>query len=270
MRLRASAGSRSAGALACAVLLGGLGCSGGQHPQGSGTRILGRVAVRPANVQPEVQFGAVTHGPGASGGAALGAAGCIDLLRGSSTGGSSLVAAAVVLFELVCLPVAATAGAVAGGLSAEPAGPAEKAATETQRALATLRLEDQVRDAALAYARASGVELGILDPDPQAGGGAGPAGASAPFDSVLEIQVLSAQALAEEGLVSIRLDARVVVADARSGKPVDVFTSRYLGKGRPLSAWLASDGAPVQGEIDAGMRSIAEQAVDEVLLTPLP
>ena len=217
-------------------------------------RYLGRIAVVPASSQPEYVFEALTSGKeDAARGALSGVSECAHALRGTRgwVGG---------LMFLVCAPIGAVAGAVSGASQAASAQEVEAAKAAAQEGIAALALQDATADALLRHAK----EMGIaLDPSTPANSA----------DSVIEISVLSATAFtpgARDLRVSLGMRARVRAVSTRDGKELDSFTPRCASPLRPVSEWLAAGGAAIKAALDTCAASIAEQALEEVLLVYHP
>lgn len=233
---------------------------------------LGHVAVVAARFTPDYQFEALSTGKGdaAAKGAGRGALSCGEFLRGS--GGTGIGAVAVGLLFLVCLPVGATVGAIYGASHAASAEQVKETKAVAQRGIAALKLQDEAVDAALRYGRNVGLEIGRL---PQTMGPATPdevpsyAETKGTVDSVIEISVLHANAFTSGGRelrVSLGLQARVRVLSARDGKVIDILNMKYISEARAIDEWLAADGQAIKTEFDRGSASIAEQAIDEIML----
>ncbi|MDH4284926.1 MAG: hypothetical protein OEV35_06365, partial [Gallionellaceae bacterium] len=60
--------------------------------------------------------------------------------------------------------------------------------------------------------------------------------------------------------------ARVRVFTTRDGNEIDAFTIRAISELRTIDEWLADDGLALKTAIEQATASIAEQAVDEILL----
>lgn len=239
-------------------------------------RSFGRIAIVGAGFQPEYNFDALTTGQGdaaakgALGGAGRGVGFCAEAFRG---GGANIFS---VLFFAVCAPVAAVTGAVIGGVSgasdAASAEQIEAANTAAQRAIDALKLQEIAIEAALRYGKSEGLDLGHL---PESMGPAKQADlpsyaeAKDTADTVIEVSVIRAIAgtTGRDGLrIGLAMQARVRVLNTRTGKEIDTLTIRTGSGLRPLEEWLADDGQAVRAAFDRGAESIAEQALDEILL----
>jgi hypothetical protein len=234
---------------------------------------LGRVAVVAARFDPAYQFEALKAGKGDAGvqGAINGALSCGELLR-SSSGTTGIAAGFVGLAYLVCLPVAAAGGAIYGALHAASAQQVEEAKAAAQRGIAALELQNQMVDAALRYGQEVGLDIGRLQ---QA---TGPAKAEdLPSytevqdiaDSVIEISVLHANAFTagdRKLQVSLGMQARVRVLGTRDGNVIDTLTIKHNSSPRAIDEWLEADGQAIRTAFDRVSASIAEQAIDEILL----
>jgi hypothetical protein len=134
-----------------------------------------------------------------------------------------------------------------------------------------LKLQGAAADAAVRYGNEFGRNLTVL----QSGGPTGvkdaPSYAQARdvADTVIEISVLNVRA-AITGMKNLPvwmfMDGRVRVVRTRDNAQLDTFTVRYFGGARLVDQWLADGGKGIQAELDRGVSTLAEQAVDEVLL----
>lgn len=231
---------------------------------------LGRVAVAAAAFTPHYEFHSSTTGKAdaAVQGASGAALHCTELLQGGGNG-------IAVLVFLICLPISATAGAVHGASTAATAQQVDAANAKLQEAIAALQLQSQARDKALAYATSMGLGL-------QNAGSAGPATPDATrlyedlramADSVIEVAVLkigvdSTGARKQEAL--LRVEARVRVVDAHSGRLIDSLLVKEVSALRPVEEWLRNNGAAIGGALETAIASIAEQAIDEIFLVYHP
>ena len=66
--------------------------------------------------------------------------------------------------------------------------------------------------------------------------------------------------------MAFRLDGRVRVIATADGSVRDDFTVMYRGKTLAAKEWLAADGVAVREELARAVESIAQQAVDEVMI----
>ena len=223
---------------------------------------LGRVAVVAARFDPDYQFEALTTGDSATKGSLRYVLSCSG---GGTLGGI-----------LICAPIAATAGAISGALGAPTAEQVEAAKAAAQRAIATLKLQDGTVEAMLRYGKEMGMDLGRL---PQNLGPAKPddppsyAEAGDTADSVIEVSVLSVRAStarAQDLLISLGMQARVRVVSMRDGKEIDTLTIWCGSALRKPDEWLAADGQAIKTAFDRCPASIAERALDEILLVYHP
>jgi hypothetical protein len=227
---------------------------------------LGRVGLAVGGFDPTYKFEAVTGGRGE--GAVKGSLeGAIQCGQGLHQGDATSV-----LLAIICLPVAALVGAVAGAASTESSKNISTAQTKMQSQISSLSLQERLRSALERYADDVGLALGALP------SGAGPAAPgdmpayrefSDQFDTILEVTALQlvAQTSGATGIpVFLRLKARVRVVNTHDGSVRDTFPAASTGFGRPVAQWLADDMKPVQDGIDTEIREVAETAVDEVLL----
>jgi hypothetical protein len=234
---------------------------------------FGRIGLVTARDEPVYQFDAPVMGKdeGASVGAKEGLAACFRPDLGVS---AHPIADLVVLVPamIVCLPVAAAIGSAHGAIVSAPADSIDEFRTRAQQGVNALRLNDAVVQATLTYSESVGLELAPLarDSDGVRPGEAAsyPAYASA-ADSVVEVSVLHVRALSSgrNGVpVAFRLDGRVRVIATADGSVRDDFTVTYRGKTLDANEWLAADGVAVREEMARGVQSIAQQAVDEVMI----
>lgn len=89
-------------------------------------------------------------------------------------------------------------------------------------------------------------------------------------DTIIEVSVLNVRAVTAGHLdfrAGLVVQARVRVLSTRDGKEIDTFTVRGgVGEYKSLDAWLAADGAPIRAGLERSTASVAEQAIDEILL----
>ncbi len=232
---------------------------------------LGHVAVVTARFDPDYQFEALTTGKddAAAKGAGKGALSCTQALQGGGGGLGAIVALALFV---VCLPVAATVGAIYDASHAASAEQVEEAKAAAQRGIAALKLQDETLEAALRYGQKLGLDLGRL---PRTTGPAKPddspayTEAKGAADTVIEISVLHANAFttgSRELLVSLGMQARVRALSARDGKVIDTLSIKYVSEPHSIDEWLAGDGQAIKTAFDRASASIAEQAIDEIML----
>lgn len=229
-------------------------------------RSLGRIAVVAARFQPEYTFDALTSGKGDA--AAQGAFGGVWWCLQEASGGGEMGA----LGFLICAPIGATVAAISGASGAATAERIEAAKAAAQRGLDALKLQETTLEAALRYGKGQGVDLGRL---PE---GMGPAKqgdlpsyaeAKDAADTVIEVSVLSAKASttgAQDLRIGLGMQARVRVLCTRDGKEIDTLTIREGSELRTLDEWLAADGQAIRTAFERGAASVAERALDEILL----
>ncbi len=228
-------------------------------------RSLGHVAVVAARFDPDYHFEALTTGKGdaAAKGALSGVGSCAELLRGELVGA---------LLFLVCAPIGAMVGAISSASGAATAEQVEAAKAAAQRGIAALKLQDGTVEAVLRYGKEMGIDLARL---PQSLGPAKPEDlpsyteAKGTADSVIEISVLHANAFTtgeRELLISLGMQARVRVFSTRDDKVIDTLTMKYTSYARTIDEWLADDGQAIKMAFERDSASIAEQAIDEILL----
>jgi len=229
-------------------------------------RSLGRIAVVAASFQPEYVFDALTTGKGdaAARGALHGAGSCAQAIGhgGGWVGG---------LLFLVCAPVAATVGAIGGASGAATSEQIEEAKAAAQRGIDALKLQESALQAVLRYGKDEGVNLSRLEGMGPATQGDLPSYAEAKdaAETVIELSVLSARALTRGGKdlrIALGMQARVRVLTTRDGNEIDTLTIRAGSELRTLDEWLAADGQAIKTAFERGAASIAEQALDEILL----
>ncbi len=227
---------------------------------------LGRVAVVAARFDPDYHFEALTTGKDDAAASGAGAA-VFECLRMFEAG---IVVGALVF--LVCAPIAATVGAIVGASGAATEEQVEAAKAAAQREIAALKLQDGTVEAVLRYGKEMGIDLARL---PQSLGPAKPEDlpsyteAKGTADSVIEISVLHANAFTtgkRKLLISLGMQARVRVISTRDGKVIDTLTMKYTSYARTIDEWLADDGQAIKMAFDRDSASIAEQAIDEILL----
>ena len=233
-------------------------------------RSLGRIAVVAARFQPDYTFDALTTGKGDA--AARGALGGVGSCAQASRGGDWVGA----LIFLICAPIGATVGAISGASGAATAEEIEAAKAAAQRGIGALKLQETTLEAALRYGKGEGLDLDRL---PE---GMGPAKqgelpsyaeAKDAADTVIEVSVLSARASTtgrQELRIGLGMQARVRVLSTRDGKEIDTLTIRAGSERRTLDEWLAADGQAIRTAFERGAASIAEQALDEILLVYHP
>jgi hypothetical protein len=236
------------------------------HLAQSDKRSLGRVAIVAARYQPEYQFDAIVAGKGE--GAARGALGGVGACAQAGSSGGWVGG----LFFIVCAPIGATVGAISGAVAAAPAEQVETAKGSAQRGIEALKLQEITLAAVQRYAKDEGLDLARL---PEAMGPAKPgdalsyAEAKDLADTVIEIIVVNAKAEtsgSKDLRIGLGMVARVRVLSVRDGKELDTFTIRGGGGLRTLDEWLADDGREIGAAFERSAASIAEQALDEVLL----
>ena len=229
---------------------------------------LGRIGIVVGNFDPTYDFTALTDGKveGSVKGALDAMAGCGEMIRSDDSG------VAVILAIIVCLPVAATIGAITGANSAESSEIISTAQSNLQSQIANLTLQEHLRNALIQYSNNVGLKLSPLSQE------AGPAKPddmpayhefSDEFDTVLEVVTLEfvARTSGARGVpTSIQLKAKVRVVNTHDGSISDTFPVVSTGITRSVERWLADNAKPVQDGIAAAIREVAETAIDEVLL----
>jgi hypothetical protein len=230
-------------------------------------RSLGRIGVVAARFKPEYEFNALTTGKGDA--AARGALGGLGSCAQGIGGGGGWVGG---LLFLICAPIGATVGAISGASGAASAEQVEAAKVAAQRGIDPLNLHVSTLEAALHYGKVEGIDLGRL---PE---GMGPAKqgdlplyaeAKDVADTVIEVGVLGARASTTGGKdlrIGLGMQARVRVISTRDGKEIDTFMIRAGSELRTLDEWLAADGQALRIAFEGASASIAEQALDEILL----
>jgi hypothetical protein len=212
-----------------------------------------------------------TRSEGAAGGAAGGAAAGLgeSLNVFADCGGEAACAAAFLLL----LPVFVVGGAVIGGVSGASRGEdADKLARgerEAREILDSASLENSLLEQALSYARqnsalefartpSSDQQRMLETPDYRAL-------AQRNFDTVLEINLLS---ISLERSLEIRAAARLI--EVGSGNIVSQANYTFLSERRGLKEWMAEGAAALSEAIDRGLRTLAEDIVDENFLLFYP
>ncbi len=229
---------------------------------------LGKIGLVTGQAEPTYDFDSIVEGKGqgAGGGALRGAGSCAQLIDSGDSSGFSL------LLAIVCLPIGALVGAVAGANSAAPAELIDDARSRAQEGIAALRLNEEVLLSGLEHAKALGFEVHALDPS------AGPAkpddapsyaSLAGTVDSVIEISVtrVDAKSSGREGVpVSFGIQAQVRIVDVRNGRVLDSYLIRRAGQTRPAEEWLADEGVTLRTELQARVRDYPVQVLEELLI----
>jgi len=255
------------------ALLSATACAPKWPPAPIPQRELGRIGIVTSRDDPEYRFQTLLEGKGqgAGLGAGAGAAACFEALASSPPRGQEVLV--VPLFLLVCMPIMAAVGAVAGATLAAPAQSVEDLRARAERGLAALHLNADALQAELDYAHTVGLTVTPLDR------AAGPAAQddtlisyaqlAGTVDSVIELNVQRVSAITtgtNDLPVSFVLEGRVRTISARDGHVLRETPVFYHGLARTADAWLAADGAAVHEELQLGVRSLALQALDGLLL----
>jgi hypothetical protein len=231
----------------------------------------GRIVIVGARFDPEYSFKSdiPTKGRAAAWGAFLGGGQCVEALGAGPVAGP---------FFLVCATVA-TAIASIGTATAPEAPSAAKidaAKAQGQRALAALRLHENALQAMLRYAKVEGIALGSL-------GNIGPqkpddlssyAETRNLADTVLEVSVLHVLARAFEfsnrPYVAMSMRVRVRILSTHDGKVVDTMLLRVVAGVQTLEEWVGGGDTAISSMFDKAGNTIAEWALDELLLVYRP
>src|SRR5258708_12262092 len=62
------------------------------------------------------------------------------------------------------------------------------------------------------------------------------------------------------------MQARVRALSARDGKVIDTLSIKYVSEPHSIDEWLAGDGQAIKTAFDRASASIAEQAINEIML----
>jgi len=245
-------------------------CSAPVRPDSVALSPIDKVAVAGARFSPKYDFQSLSKASAGARGAAEAVGSCGQVL-GAAHAHDPLGSALAGVVYLVCLPVAS----VIGRSAAEAKAPSDKqfadARSAAQLAVTELKLQVAAADSAVRYGNNFGRNLTLLQ-------GNGPANetdtpsytqAKDVADKVIEISVLEVTA-ATTGMknlpVSMFMNGRVRVVRTSDNVQLDTFTVRYFGGARPVDEWLADGGKGIRAELDRGASTLAEQAIDEVLL----
>jgi hypothetical protein len=204
---------------------------------------------------------------GAAGGAVAGAGEALNALSGC--GGDAACGAALLLL----LPVFVVGGAVIGGVSGASRGDDAKKLAQGERdarkMLDSAFLENALLDQALSYARQNtDLEFARMPSSDQPKMLETPnyqSLANRNFDSALEINLLS---MSLERSLEIRATARLIEVD--TGNIVSQANYTFLSERRRLEDWMANGAAALSEAIDRGLRTLAEDIVDENFLLFYP
>jgi hypothetical protein len=226
---------------------------------------LGRVGFVTGRSEPAYSFDAFVEGKGE--GAARGLAGagyCLDFVKGDSSGLGAALA-------IVCLPIAAVAGAIFGAAGAAHADAIVDARARAQEGIAAVHLNQVALQAGLDYASVVGLPLQQLDR------GAGPAAPgdipdyesfADKVDSVLEIDIVRVDASTSGSTdipVSFDIEARTRLLDVRDGRTLYSHDAHYVTPERTADQWLAENGKLLQDALPAAVKDIVVRTLDAIL-----
>jgi len=177
---------------------------------------------------------------------------------------------------MICLPIAALVGAVAGASVAAPADTIDAARAKAQDEFASMQLNQVALREGLDYAHAVGLQLQPLD---RGAGPAGPgdnpdyAGLSDQVDTVIEIDILRVHASTSgtQGVpMAFTINARTRVVDTHGARVLDSHDGIYTTPERVAGEWLADGGRALSDALQAGVRDIVVQALgaiqDEIMI----
>jgi len=234
---------------------------------------LGRVGLVTGRGEPTYEFDAFLESKpeGAAAGAFMGVGKCFE----GALGGSDLSGLSVA-FMMICLPIAALVGAVAGASVAAPADTIDAARAKAQDEFASMQLNQVALREGLDYAHAVGLQLQPLD---RGAGPAGPgdnpdyAGLSDQVDTVIEIDILRVHASTSgtQGVpMAFTINARTRVVDTHGARVLDSHDGIYTTPERVAGEWLADGGRALSDALQAGVRDIVVQALgaiqDEIMI----
>lgn len=239
---------------------------------------FGTIGVVSAHFTPKAEFvapakgGGAGAGRGAATGAGKGAAFVAELSRGCHGQGC-----AIVLLVVPAAIIGGLIGGVAGAATAVPAEAVEEAEAAIKTVLATLKVQEALRDRVLQVARDQTRHHFVLfedqgPPAPDATVSYGSL-ASGGIDAILEISVLVVD-LAGEWDVNPPL-ALVMTMQARLLRAVDglelyAHTLEYRSATRKFTEWAMNNAKPFRDELNLAQQSLAEKIVEELFLLYLP
>jgi hypothetical protein len=229
-----------------------------------GQASLGRVGLATGLDEPTYTFDPLFGGKAESAatGAAAGALGGLQCLA---------LPPPLNLLVIACVPIGTLVGTVAGASATAPSDAIDDAGVEARDALAPLRLNQSALRAGTDYAASVGLEISALDRSvapAEAGDAPGYASLAATLDSVIEVSVLSVEAVSNSNRdVPIRftIRAQVRLIDIRDGRVLDIYRPHYDTETRAASEWL-TDSRAIEVALQKGVRDIVVRALDKVMI----
>lgn len=237
---------------------------------------LGKIGVVGGQYLPalEIQTPAKGAGAGALGGAAVGAMAPFEMMSGGMSGCNSpgCVLLPAVLIALV--PVGATIGAVGGAITAESAEKVNERQAKIDEAVASLRMQDNLRDRLSArvtdlktfpvtMSREGGPSLDGQKPDYRRLKSEG-------IDTVNEVAVRKLSLLSRKGKVkpelAVQLTAQVRLVS--TADDAELYSQGYSCESATdkFEAWAAAEARKFRDEIDRCYNDIAGHAVKDLYI----
>lgn len=219
----------------------------------------------------DVDFRVRGKGQGAGAGALEGMLSCAD----AASGGGDFAA----LVLLLCLPVGAAVGAVAGTVTTESATTAAAAEAGLQQQAVTLTSQASLAESVRARLAGSDAAPGVVivdnapTPAPPADGTAATASAVDSYSTLLEVVLLDIvfrSSGKKAAPLCLQMRASATKREAASGQQLDAMESSYQGDCALYEDWIRDGGRKVMREIATGYEILAENIADELYLVYVP